>query len=155
MHSARQPKTANRLFNINIASIVLDRISADVRRPYERIGLLIGSFLNDGLWVNDIVIGGENDSETSCVLPPDKLARVADDIVRGKIEGRIVGWYHSHPGYGIFMSETDMNTHGKLLQFSPFIIALVADPEINQFGIWALEPDVGIIEVLGEYIRII
>ena len=155
MHSARQPKTANRLFNINIASIVLDRISADVRRPYERIGLLIGSFLNDGLWVNDIVIGGENDSETSCVLPPEKLARVADDIVRGKIEGRIVGWYHSHPGYGIFMSETDMNTHGKLLQFSPFIIALVADPEINQFGIWALEPDVGIIEVSGEYIRII
>ena len=133
------------MFNINIASIVLDRISADVRRPYERIGLLIGSFLNDGLWVNDIVIGGDSDSETSCVLPPDKLARVADDIVRGKIEGRIVGWYHSHPGYGIFMSEIDMNTHGKLLQFSPFIIALVADPEINQFGIWALEPDVGVV----------
>ena len=143
------------MFNINIASIVLDRISADVRRPYERIGLLIGSFLNDGLWVNDIVIGGENDSETSCVLPPDKLAIVADDILKGKIEGRIVGWYHSHPGYGIFMSGTDMNTHGKLLQFSPFIIALVADPEINQFGIWALEPDVGVIEVSGEYIHII
>jgi 26S proteasome regulatory subunit N11 len=143
------------LFNINIASLVLDRISADVRRPYERIGLLIGSFLSDGLWVNDIVIGGENDSETSCVLPPDKLARVADDIVKGKIQGRIVGWYHSHPGYGIFMSETDMNTHSKLLQFSPFVIALVADPEINQFGIWALEPDAGVIEVSGEYIRII
>ena len=143
------------MFNINIASTVLDRISADVRRPYERIGLLIGSFLSDGLWVNDIVIGGDSDSETSCVLPPDKLARVADDIVRGKIGGRIVGWYHSHPGYGIFMSETDMNTHGKLLQFSPFVIALVADPEINQFGIWALEPDVGVIEVSGEYIHII
>ena len=89
------------------------------------------------------------------MLPPDKLARVADDIVRGKIEGRIVGWYHSHPGYGIFMSEIDMNTQGKLLQFSPFIIALVADPEINQFGIWALEPDEGVVLVSGEYIRII
>jgi proteasome lid subunit RPN8/RPN11 len=143
------------LFSINIASVVLDRISADVRRPYERIGLLIGSFLSDGLWVNDIVIGGDSDSETSCVLPPGKLARVADDIVRGKIDGRIVGWYHSHPGYGIFMSETDMNTHSKLLQFSPFVIALVADPEINQFGIWALEPDIGVIEVSGEYIHII
>jgi proteasome lid subunit RPN8/RPN11 len=145
----------NSLFNINIASMVLDRISADVRRPYERIGLLIGSFLNDGLWVNDIVIGGDSDSETSCVLPADKLARVADDIVRGKIDGRIVGWYHSHPGYGIFMSETDMTTHGKLLQFSPFVIALVVDPAINQFGVWALEPDVGVVQVSSEYIRII
>ena len=89
------------------------------------------------------------------MLPPDKLARVADDIVRGKIEGRIVGWYHSHPGYGIFMSETDMTTHGKLLQFSPFIIALVADPEINQFGIWALDPEYGVTQVLNDYIHVI
>jgi proteasome lid subunit RPN8/RPN11 len=143
------------LFNINIASIALDRISADVRRPYERIGLLIGTFLNDGLWVNDVVIGGGSDSETSCMLSANKLARVADDIVRGKIDGRIVGWYHSHPGYGIFMSETDLATHSKLLQFSPFVIALVVDPEINQFGAWALEPGVGVIQVSDDYIRII
>jgi proteasome lid subunit RPN8/RPN11 len=143
------------LFNINIASIALDRISADVRRPYERIGLLIGTFLNDGLWVNDVVIGGGSDSETSCMLSAKKLARVADDIVRGKIDGRIVGWYHSHPGYGIFMSETDLATHSKLLQFSPFVIALVVDPEINQFGAWALEPGVGVIQVSDDYIRII
>jgi proteasome lid subunit RPN8/RPN11 len=146
---------ANGLFNINIASTVLDRISADVRRPYERIGLLIGSFLDDGLWVNDIVVGGDSDSETSCVLPAEKLAKVADDIVRGRIDGRIVGWYHSHPGYGIFMSETDLATHGKLLQFSPFVIALVVDPEINQFGIWALDPEDGVIQVLNDYIRVI
>ena len=146
---------ANSLFNINIASIVLDRISADVRRPYERIGLLIGSLLDDGLWVNDIVVGGNNDSETSCVLSAEKLAKVADDIVRGRLDGRIVGWYHSHPGYGIFMSETDLATHGKLLQFSPFVIALVVDPEINQFGMWALEPEVGVIQVLNDYIRVI
>ena len=154
-HSASQPKMANSLFNINIASIALDRISADVRRPYERIGLLIGSLLDDGLWVNDVVVGGNSDSDTLCVLPPEKLARVADDIVRGKIDGRIVGWYHSHPGYGIFMSETDLATHGKLLQFSPFVIAFVVDPEINEFGIWALEPDVGVIQVSTDRIRVI
>jgi proteasome lid subunit RPN8/RPN11 len=146
---------ATSLFNINIASIVLDRISADVRRPYERIGLLIGSFLEDGLWVNEIVVGGDGDSETSCVLSSGKLAKVADDIVKGRLDGRIVGWYHSHPGYGIFMSETDLTTHGKLLQFSPFVIALVVDPEINEFGIWALEPEVGVVQVSNDYIRVI
>lgn len=143
------------MFNINIASSVLDRMGADVRRPYERIGLLIGSFLDDGLWVNDLVVGGNNDSETSCVLSAQKLAKVADDIVRGRLDGRIVGWYHSHPGYGLFMSETDLATQGKLLQFSPFVIALVVDPEINEFGIWALEPDVGLVQVSNDHIRII
>lgn len=143
------------MFNINITSTVLDRIGADVMRPYERIGLLIGFLLDDGLWINDIVPAGNEDSETSCVLPAGKLARVADDIVKGKIEGRIVGWYHSHPGYGIFMSETDLETHGKLLQFSQFVIALVVDPEINEFGIWALDSDVGIVQVSNEHIRII
>ena len=143
------------MFNINIASVVLDEISADVRRPYERIGLLIGSFLDDGLWVNEIVAGGDGDSETSCVLSAEKLAKVADDIVKGRLDGRIVGWYHSHPGYGIFMSETDLNTHGKLLQFSPFVIALVVDPEMNEFGIWALEPEVGVVQVSNDYIRVV
>jgi len=143
------------LFNINITSSVLDRIGADVRRPYERIGLLIGSLLDDGLWVNDVVVGGNSDSETSCVVSARKLARVADDIIKGRLDGRIVGWYHSHPGYGIFMSETDLNTHSKLLQFSPFVIALVVDPEINEFGIWALEPDIGLVQVSNDHIRII
>lgn len=143
------------MFNINITSSVLDRIGADVRRPYERIGLLIGSLLDDGLWVNDVVVGGNSDSETSCVVSARKLARVADDIIKGRLDGRIVGWYHSHPGYGIFMSETDLNTHSKLLQFSPFVIALVVDPEINEFGIWALEPDIGLVQVSNDHIRII
>ena len=143
------------MFDINITSFVLDRIGADIRRPYERIGLLIGTLLDDGLWINDIVLGGNEDSGTSCMLPADKLARIADDIVKGKLQGRIVGWYHSHPGYGIFMSETDLDTQGKLLQFSPFVVALVIDPQINEFGIWALEPGVGIVQVPNEHIRII
>jgi len=153
--SAKRSETANSLFNINITSSVLDRIGADVRRPYERIGLLIGSLLDDGLWVNDIVVGGNEDSDTSCILSARKLARVADDIIKGKLDGRIVGWYHSHPGYGIFMSEIDLNTQSKLLQFSPFVIALVVDPEINEFGIWALEPDVGLVQVSNDHIRIV
>lgn len=155
MELVRVAQTADGLFNINITSVVLDRIGADVMRPYERIGLLIGSLLDDGLWINDIIIGGNEDSDTSCILPAEKLAKVADDIVKGKIGGRIVGWYHSHPGYGIFMSEIDLETHGKLLQFSPYVVALVVDPEINEFGIWALDPDVGLVQVSNEQIRII
>lgn len=39
----------------------------------------------------------------------------------------LVGWYHSHPGYGCFMSETDRRT--QLSGFSePFHVAVVVDP---------------------------
>jgi proteasome lid subunit RPN8/RPN11 len=143
------------LFNINITTGVLELIAGDVRRPYERIGLLIGDLVDDELWINDIVIGGNEDSDTSCVLPPEKLAAVADAIAKKKIQGAIVGWYHSHPGFGLFMSETDINTHAKLLQFSPFVVALVVDPMINEFGLWAYEPSVGIIQVSNDHIKVI
>jgi proteasome lid subunit RPN8/RPN11 len=146
---------AGSLFDVNIASFALERIGADVKRPYERIGVLIGSLLEDGLWINDIVPGGNEETETICILPATKLARIADDIMKGKIRGRIVGWYHSHPGYGIFMSEIDLETQSNLLQFSRFIVALVIDPEMNEFGIWALEPDVGVVQVPNEHIRIV
>ena len=143
------------MFKVFITNRVLERIARDVNRPAERIGLLMGVLDDGSLWVNDIIPAGVEMSEVHCVFPPQRLAQVANDIVEGRIQGRIVGWYHSHPGYGIFMSETDLTTHGKLLQFSPFVVALVVDPEINEFGIWALEPEVGVVQVSNDYIRVI
>ena len=43
----------------------------------------------------------------------------------------IVGWYHSHPGYGCFMSDTDQQT--QMAGFSErFHAALVVDPVKKQ-----------------------
>jgi len=39
----------------------------------------------------------------------------------------IVGWYHSHPGYGCFMSGTDQETQSAGFS-EPFHLALVVDP---------------------------
>lgn len=45
----------------------------------------------------------------------------------------IVGWYHSHPGHGIFLSGTDLNT--QRLSFKQiWQIATVYDPIRNQIG---------------------
>ena len=143
------------MFRINLFGPVLDNI-ASVRRQYERIGILIGELLYDQLWIKDLVIGGdENAEEDTLVIPPKKLAKIADDIVKGKLEGRIVGWYLSRPGFGIHMAQQDLDTYTKLLKLSPFAVTLVADPEVGEFGIWALEPDVGIVQVSNEHIRII
>ncbi len=40
---------------------------------------------------------------------------------------RIVGWYHSHPGFGAFFSSTDKKTQKDFFN-QPFDIGLVVDP---------------------------
>jgi len=46
---------------------------------------------------------------------------------------RIVGWYHSHPGFGIFLSEYDRFIHRNFFS-DPEMVALVRDPHDGAFG---------------------
>lgn len=45
----------------------------------------------------------------------------------------IVGWYHTHPGFGIFLSDMDRFIHDSFFD-QPFHIAVVIDPTANQEG---------------------
>jgi 26S proteasome regulatory subunit N11 len=143
------------VFKVFITSRVIDRISRDVNRPFERIGLLMGTLRDSSLWVNGIIPGDTEVSEVSCAFPPDLLAQVADDIIEGRIEGRIVGWYHSHPGHGLFLSRTDAQTHMQFCQFSPYAVSLVADPKAQEFGIWIFENGAGVVQLPSSLIHII
>jgi len=143
------------LFKVFLTSRVIERIARDVNRPNERIGLLMGLLEDGDLWVNDIVPGGSEMSEVSCAFPPRRLAEVANDIVEGRIHGRIVGWYHSHPGHGLFLSQTDMDTHMQFHQFSPYAVSLVVDPRSSEFGIWIYENGVGVVQLPANLIHII
>ena len=40
----------------------------------------------------------------------------------------VVGWYHSHPGFGCWLSGTDMNTQQSFEALNPRAVALVVDP---------------------------
>src|SRR5262249_49925228 len=46
----------------------------------------------------------------------------------------LVGWYHTHPDMGIFLSETDLEKSHRLLFAEPFQIALVYDPVRGRAG---------------------
>src|ERR1700746_2096054 len=46
---------------------------------------------------------------------------------------RIVGWYHSHPGFGIFLSEHDTFIHKNFFS-SPGQVAWVYDPHSDEEG---------------------
>lgn len=115
----------------------------------------MGALEDQSLWVNDIIAGGNETNEVSCVFPPERLAQVANDIVEGKVEGRILGWYHSHPGHGLFLSQTDLDTHMGFYQFSPYALSLVVEPSTGEFGIWIYEIGVGVVQLPASYIHII
>lgn len=44
-----------------------------------------------------------------------------------------VGWHHTHPGYGIFLSGTDMFNHRSYFNL-PWMVALVVDPRADEMG---------------------
>jgi proteasome lid subunit RPN8/RPN11 len=46
----------------------------------------------------------------------------------------VVGWYHTHPGLGLFLSETDLDKTHRILFNEPFQVALVYDPVRRRGG---------------------
>lgn len=45
----------------------------------------------------------------------------------------IVGWHHTHPGFGIFLSSHDLFIHRHFFS-APWQVALVVDPRRQEFG---------------------
>ena len=48
-------------------------------------------------------------------------------------DARIVGWYHSHPGFGVFLSDHDLFIHKNFFS-SPQQVAWVYDPHTDEEG---------------------
>ena len=143
------------MLGVNIANEALRKIVAHTQSSDEKVGLLIGTMANDGMWVTDAISGYGPADNTGTVLLPQSLARIADDIIKGRIEGTIIGWYHSHIGHGIFLSNVDIDTQLRLQQFSPYVVALVIDPTVNQFGVFMHDPRFGLVQLPSSLIRIV
>ncbi len=47
-----------------------------------------------------------------------------------------VGWYHSHPGLGVFLSGSDRFIHKSFFGDQPWYIALVLDPLSGEHGVF-------------------
>lgn len=51
---------------------------------------------------------------------------------------RVVGWWHSHPGFGCFLSNTDLITQQYFFPES-YQVALVVDPKNREYKFFSLE----------------
>jgi proteasome lid subunit RPN8/RPN11 len=53
---------------------------------------------------------------------------------------RVVGWYHTHPGFGVFLSDRDQFIHKSFFNL-PFQVALVYDPKTREHGLFTWRDD--------------
>ena len=58
------------------------------------------------------------------------ITREREDRFGDKV---VVGWHHTHPGYGIFLSGTDMFSHRNFFNL-PWMFAMVVDPRAENLG---------------------
>jgi proteasome lid subunit RPN8/RPN11 len=154
-NSFKNLKSREDVFKVAITSFVLRKIEEHTNKPYEQIGFLVGELTGEGLLIRNAICG-EGDANGSCsIFATESIARIADDIVNGRINGKIVGWYHSHVGAGVFMSETDVQTQLRLQQFSPYVVSLVIDTVSKQFGVYSYDPQQGLVQIPEDLIQII
>ena len=98
----------------------------------EICGVLVGNICSDdhGLWVEVIAsLRGSAASHGSAhvTFTQETWKQIHSDLERLHPKLHIVGWYHSHPGFGVTFSEMDAFIHRNFFS-GPGQIALVADP---------------------------
>lgn len=64
---------------------------------------------------------------------PDSWQGIIDYAKDAHLETNIVGWYHSHPNIGVFMSGTDMRTQQAFFN-NPWCLSIVYDPVKTEIG---------------------
>jgi proteasome lid subunit RPN8/RPN11 len=118
------------------STAVLEKIEghafSDVGR--EVGGILVGTFVEDSARVSAALpalkaIG----SQTNVTFTHEVWDEVLGVIERDHPGERIIGWYHSHPGFGLFLSEYDLFIHKNFFS-DPRMLALVIDPVAGDLG---------------------
>lgn len=71
---------------------------------------------------------------------PEAAEHLGEDLLVDYDDSLVVGWYHSHPGMGCFLSDQDIETQ---LKNYPewYHCALVVDPSCNEFKFFRIEGD--------------
>ncbi|HZL38136.1 MAG TPA: Mov34/MPN/PAD-1 family protein, partial [Tepidisphaeraceae bacterium] len=113
---------------------VLDEIHAHGKASpeCEICGVLVGNVYQDrvGPWAYiDASIRGNGavGKQTQVTITSDTWSRIHETLERDFPGRQIVGWYHTHPGFGIFLSGMDLFIQDNFFN-QPWQFAFVYDP---------------------------
>lgn len=100
----------------------------------EVIGLLLGGAELNIVRILGHYTGPQSRMKTRVRLSNRAVAWAAKELVKEGARNSLVGWYHSHPGFGVFLSPRDLKTHSTFTDAFPLSIALVIDPVRGEEG---------------------
>ncbi|PWN25432.1 Mov34-domain-containing protein [Jaminaea rosea] len=98
--------------------------------PMEVMGLMLGEFVDD-YTVTCIDVFAMPQSGTSVTVESVDPVFQTNMLEMLRQTGRpemVVGWYHSHPGFGCWLSNVDINTQQAFEQLNSRAVAVVVDP---------------------------
>lgn len=90
-------------------------------------GFLIGKITRNKIIVTRATFPRQRGSRTHVYINDADMAILAEELAERGTGEVIIGWHHTHPGLGVFMSGTDVSTQLRYQAFFPEAIALVMD----------------------------
>ncbi|KAH8830477.1 JAB1/Mov34/MPN/PAD-1 ubiquitin protease-domain-containing protein [Flagelloscypha sp. PMI_526] len=117
---------------IHISSLALLKMLKHGRAgvPMEVMGLMLGEFIDD-YTVQVIDVFAMPQSGTTVTVESVDHVFQTKMVEMLKQTGRpemVVGWYHSHPGFGCWLSSVDINTQQSFERLNSRSVAVVVDP---------------------------
>jgi COP9 signalosome complex subunit 5 len=98
----------------------------------EVMGLMQGSVHGDTFVVSDAFRLPVEGTETRVNAQDDAMeymVKFTEMARKNDQQDNVVGWYHSHPGYGCWLSGIDVNTQHSQQMFQDPFLAVVIDPD--------------------------
>ncbi|THH27283.1 hypothetical protein EUX98_g6905 [Antrodiella citrinella] len=117
---------------IHISSLALLKMLKHGRAgvPMEVMGLMLGEFVDEyTVQVIDVFAMPQSGTTVSVESVDHVFQTKMMEMLKqtGRPE-MVVGWYHSHPGFGCWLSSVDINTQQLFESLDPRSVAVVVDP---------------------------
>ncbi|KNC99119.1 26S proteasome non-ATPase regulatory subunit 14 [Spizellomyces punctatus DAOM BR117] len=98
--------------------------------PMEVMGLMLGEFVDDyTVRVIDVFAMPQSGTGVSVeAVDPVFQTKMLDMLKQTGRPEMVVGWYHSHPGFGCWLSSVDINTQQSFEALNQRAVAVVVDP---------------------------
>ncbi len=101
-------------------------------------GILVGSIVDGVATITTSLPAlAATSGSANVTFTHEVWGQVHEAIDRDHPDERIVGWYHSHPGFGVFLSQYDTFAHSSFFE-DPAMLALVIDPHSGEAGWFAM-----------------
>ncbi|KAG1172539.1 hypothetical protein G6F70_006393 [Rhizopus microsporus] len=118
---------------VKISAVALIKMVMHARSGgnIEVMGLMQGKIHDDTMYVMDSFALPVEGTETRVNAQNEAYEYMVSYIEKSKEVGRlenVLGWYHSHPGYGCWLSGIDVSTQMLNQQYQEPFVAVVIDP---------------------------